>query len=105
VGLNEPRLGQDGQRGPDGRIEALDVPHLDHEPAAGGRGDDRLSLLEVGRDRLLDEHVHARLEAREGDLAMRRGGHGDAHRVRALDELGEAVGRAGPELARDGRAE
>ena len=44
-----------------------------------GRGDDGAALLHRGRDRLLDQHMHASLDAAERDVLMQvgRGGDGD----------------------------
>ena len=89
----------------DRRIEPLDV--ADHQRDAGApRGrDDGASLLDRRGDRLLDQHVHAALDAGEREIPMQMGGRSDGHGIDAggqqrLDVgIGLAAERAGHEVA------
>ena len=65
----------------EGRVEAFDMPHLQQLAGAFG-GFDQLGGLLLGRgDRLLDQHMHARLQAGQADAMVQQGGHGDADRL------------------------
>ncbi len=56
-----------------GRIEALHV--ADHQGHARTlrRSDDRAAFLDIGGDRLLDQHMHAALDAGERDVVVQVG--------------------------------
>ena len=80
----------------DRRIEAFDMPdHQGHAGAPRGRND-RAPLLHRGCDRLLDQHVHAAVDAGLRQLAMQVRGRGDGGGVDAglQQRLDIAIGRA-----------
>ena len=87
------------------RIEPLDM--ADHQRDAGPprRGDDGAPLLDRGRDRLLDQHMHAAVDAGEREVAMQMGRRGDGDGIdaggqQALDVgIALAAERAGHEVA------
>ncbi len=82
-------------------VETLDMTHLEFAVIARRCGDQVLSLLEGGRNRLLHEHMHARFEQRFRHGVMRGGRRGDRHRLRAaLKERLHAVQRAPAEFLR-----
>ncbi len=88
-----------------GRIEALDVAdHQRHAGALGGR-DDRAAFLDVRGDRLLDQHMHAALDAGERDVVVQVGRSRDDGRIDAEVEqrLGVVAGLAADDLARAAR--
>ena len=70
--------------------------------AGGARGgDDVTALLDRGRDRLLDHHMHAALDAGERDVAMQMRRRGDRDRVdTAVEQLRERRVRSGQPSAR-----
>ena len=61
--------------------EALEVSDLQDEPVARSECDQFVRLLQRLRDRFLDQHVDAVLEAGARHLEMRAGGHRNAHGV------------------------
>ncbi len=70
----------------DRRIEALDMPDHQGDAGAARRIDDVLALGDGGGDRLLDENVHAALDAGERDGAMEVRRCRDRHRIDAAVE-------------------
>ena len=81
VTLHEQRVGEVRQCCAHGAVEALHMPHLQHD-AGGRRGlDQRIRLVQRHRDRLLHEQVLAGAKDRHADLVMRHRRHHAAHGV------------------------
>ncbi len=57
VGLKEHRPGDVGAHCPDGRIEALQMTHLEDASVSGGEADEQVCVFEGRCERLLDEQV------------------------------------------------
>ena len=67
------------------RVEALDVPDRGTHAGALARRDDLLALLDRGRERLLDQQVHAGLrEPQRGRQVLLRRQRDDRHVERVL---------------------
>ena len=66
---------------PEGRIEALDMPHLEQAARLVGGLDEFEGLLLTGGDRFLNQHMHPCFEAGQTDPVVQQGGHSDAHRI------------------------
>ena len=82
----------------EGRVEALDVAHL-QQPAGGFGGlDQGGGLLLGGGDRLLDQHVHAGLQGGHADPVMQQGGHSDADCLYLPQQFGVVGEPAAAEL-------
>ena len=70
----------------DGRVEALEMPDLQHAAAAHRQLEQRLALLDRRGERLLDQDVDAGLEQVARHRVVTRGRHRDAG---AVDPAGE----------------
>ncbi len=66
---------------PQHRVEALDVPDLQHEASRLRQVDQRLRALRIVRDRFLDQDVLPRLEQGTPDRQMGDGRGGDGRRI------------------------
>ena len=105
VDLEEPGLGQIRRRGADGAIEALHVPHLEHQALPGGVTHELVCPLERIGERLLHQQREAPLEDRLAHLRVHGSGHRDGHGIRTLEQRIERGVRHGVELFRHfGRA-
>ena len=75
----------------------------DHQGHAGalGRRDDRAAFLDIGGDRLFDQHMHAALDAGERDVVVQVGRRRDHGRIDAEVEqrLGAVAHLAADDLA------
>jgi hypothetical protein len=65
-------------QGHDAGVEALQMADLQDDAGGVGQADDLGAFGRVDGDGLLQQHVHAALEERRGDLQMGRGRHDDA---------------------------
>src|SRR5439155_15235457 len=72
IDLLEPAVAEEPIELEHGRVEPLDVADLDEPPTASGPGDDLLALLDVRRDRLLDQDRDVPVERLEGERSMGR---------------------------------
>ena len=75
LGFDEERPVEHGGELDERGIEALEVTDGKREPAAFRGRDQRIGFFQRSRDRFLDERMHARLEARSGDVEVRFGRH------------------------------
>jgi hypothetical protein len=75
------RRRQVGEERLDRGVEALHVPDLHDEPGTVASGDDPFALARGQAQRLLDQHVRARLERVDHDRCVRRVGRADDHRM------------------------
>ena len=66
------------------RVESLDVSHRQDEPVLFGRRHKLPRLLEVGRDRLLDQDMEAAAQCRQPRLEVKPGGDRDDRGVELL---------------------
>ncbi|MFN8545490.1 MAG: hypothetical protein U0807_14945 [Candidatus Binatia bacterium] len=92
----------------DDRQVGVDVAARVHHAGPVGRGDDRLGVGAVGRERLLDEQVHAAGEARLHDRQVCVGGRADEHGLGAggaVERVDAGVERCRQALARQVRGE
>ena len=72
----------------EGRVKALDVPHL-QQTAGGFRRSNQIGGLVLGGcDRLLDQDVDARVKAGHADAVVQERRHRDANRFDFLQQLG-----------------
>ena len=81
-----------------GRVEALDVAHLQQPPARLGGADQIGRFLLAGGDRLLDQHMHTRLQAGQTHPVVQQGRHGDAHRLHLAQHVAVVGKPAAAEL-------
>src|SRR5690606_4263117 len=83
--LDEARCFELPHCGDDGRIEALQVPDLQHATTSLRGRDQLLRFRDGGCDRFLDEHMNAVLEQLAADPMMQWRGHSQAHCVHSPD--------------------
>ncbi len=102
VALDEARCAQVGLRRQNRRIEPLQVPHLQYQAAARRNRDQLSGFLGGLGDRLLDQHVRARLQEVTRDRKMRRGRCDHAHRVDRAEKLPIIGKRPGAHFGRHG---
>ena len=109
-GAEAPRLDEDGPLDDlaqllHGAVEALDVADVEHAVRLARDPEQLLGLLEGRRHRLLDEHVHARLEQVARHLEVPLGRHRDRGEVdRARRARGGSRTRGAPYGAATRRA-
>ena len=76
------------------RIEALRVTDRQDDPAAPGQLEQPIGIRRRRRHRLFDQHVHAALEERLGDLEMRLRRRRNRHRIDRIENLAPVGERA-----------
>ena len=82
----------------EGRVEALDVAHL-QQPTGGLGGSNQIGGLVLGRrDRLLDQDVDTGVKAGHADPVMQQRRHRDAHRFHFFKEIGVVAEPAATKL-------
>src|SRR5437899_12038398 len=88
------------------RVEALDMADGEHLALLSRRGDQLLSLFQIGCDRLLHQHVQAMLDGGEADLQVMPGRHGDDDGVQPalVEELPVGAIADQPPLLRPGHS-
>ena len=103
--LKKHRLGDEGQGGADGWIEALQVSGLGDAAVFRGQMQQFIGLGESRGQWLFDQHVDAGFHQGASDLEMKHGGHGDRRRLHLAvggEHLLQRAERLAAELAGDG---
>ncbi len=85
-GLDELRLLQVRRGGGQRRVEALDVPDLEHDLPPPGHFDQLVGLGKRRRERLFDQQVRARLEKIDRQAMVRHRGRGDHRGIDLADQ-------------------
>src|SRR5215831_5750281 len=87
--FKESRFGDPPAKRYEGRIETLDVSHLQRQASCFGDRDHFISFGYGSSNRLLDKDMNSRFEAPPCDLVMAYGRSGDADRFDPTDEIDE----------------
>ena len=74
-------------------IESFGMAHLQNRVTRLRRCDHLISFVDSARDRLFDQHVHARLKQSAGNFAMRFGRYRETDRIDFADQSAP-IGRA-----------
>ena len=101
VDLDEERLADDGERGLDGRVVALDVADLHDPPLRPGQGQKAVRLAEARGDRFLNQHVQPPLQEERRDLRVAARWCRDDRRLRLLRDRLESRQDPQAEFSRD----
>ncbi len=101
--LEEHRLGEQRKSRAHRGIETFQVADLRDAAVSFGCSDQLVGLGHAGRQRLLDQHVHAGLHQLTSDREMQNGGNGDRDRVDPFrNKLSGGKEGAGFEFSGDG---
>ncbi len=93
VRFDEPGMGEIMLGRLDGRIEPLEMAHLEDEPLSRGRGQQVVRFLQRGGDGLLDEGGDAGLQQRGADRMVPAGRDAHAGRLDLTQQVVEAAHR------------
>ena len=96
VHFDEPRRGDQGHHGGDGRVVALRLAHGKRRAGRARGGDQLVSLGQRPRHRFLDQNRRAALEKRQRDVPVKLGGDRNGDGVHPAHDLAEVSVRRRP---------